>query len=640
MIDSSVPMHVNNHMMTRESSPSPKQNLSIDTAALSNLSGLQPRPFKSSSISPTSKFHIQSLPDGVNPIDANDSKSVASFLEASDDVLVLDVRPFNLYSTSHLKSSVNICVPSTLLKRPKYDLQHVILASNLPAGLKEAVLSKDRTMKVLLYDSNSIDSRVSFQLYQTMLKFLQHTRFTIFYLRGGFERIDSSLTESLMQSPLRSPVSLTTAPTSDEQSASPESLSDRVSASSSEGMPFLTGFSLPSATSSDNKLLMSIKKTLPKLDTVTSYNYNFSFPENFEEKKTRLPRWLSFFADVYGKENSSELIVQRFNDMFNRLEKSEQVRLRMAISNIDKGSEVCQNMDKNLHETTGFGTPSTLCPCCDKIKYTIPQGVEYGYKNRYNNIWPYEHSRVRLISSPSCTHRKDNNDDYFNANYISYKKLSNRRYIATQSPLEATKDDFWSTVWYNGVKSIVCLAASNIFGQQEYYEYDQFLEKIQLSIKINSCEQHSSFTMREIILSKNGKSQTVFHFAYHKWPDFGTPDELNSVFELMKTKDEKLAPLMGQKPPSVRTADTWDLLVHCSAGCGRTGCYITMDMVVDGLENPNDYEQHYDPWGDDDLVYKSIQFQRQQRISMVQNLDQFIFCYESILSYIVNNLIK
>lgn len=630
-------MLANNHMMARDAPAQPKQNLSLNTASISDLVGLQPRAYKSSSLSPTSKSHFAGLPEAVCAIEAGDSQTLSEFLEFSENTLVIDVRPFNLYSTSHLKSSVNICVPTTLLKRPKYDLQHVINASSLPVLLKESVLDSEKKIKVLLYDSNSIDSQLSFQLFHTILKFLPHSRFELFYVRGGFDKVDSLLTERCLPLPLRPQMSVGASNSSMISSGSPE---ENGSASSSDGMPFLTGFSLPSATSSDNKLLMSIKKTLPKLDTVTSYNYNFHFPPDFEEKKSRLPRWLSFFADIYGKENSLQLIVEKFNDMFNRLEKTEQVRLRMAISNIDKDSDVCRNMDRHLHESTGFGTPLTLCPCCDKIKYKIPQGVEYGYKNRYNNIWPYEHSRVRLISSPSCCHKNEANDDYFNANYISYKKLSGRRYIATQNPLDATKDDFWTTVWYNGVKAIVCLAASPVFGQQAYYEYDQYLEKSKLSIKIKNCEQYSSFKLREITLSKSGKSQTVYHFAYQKWPDFGTPDELNSVFDLIKTKNEKLAPLRGKKPSSVQTADTWDVLVHCSAGCGRTGCYITMDMVVDSFENPNNYEQHYDPWGEDDLVYKSIQFQRQQRISMVQNLDQFIFCYESILNYIVSHLIK
>lgn len=637
MINPSVPL-IDNRMISRESLPLPKQNLSLKTGGLSDFAGLQPNPYKSPVMSPTLKTHSEGLPASVTGIDGHETQKLSGFLEPSTDVLVLDVRPFNTYSSSHLRSSVNICVPTTLLKRPKYDLKHVINASNLTPALKEAVLDETKRMKVLLYDSNSTDKQLSFQIYHTMLKFVQHDRFSVYYVRGGFESVDSTLTAASQALPTRSPMSLNSTDSEKSDSLASESPTGQQKTANSDGMPFLTGFSLPSATSADNKLLMSIKKSLPKLDTITSYNYNFRFPKDFERKKSRLPRWLSFFADVYGKENSLQLIVERFNDMFNRLEKSEQVRLRMAISNIDKDSELCRKLDKNLHETEGYGTPLTLCPCCDKIEYTIPKGVEYGYKNRYNNIWPYEHSRVHLISSPSCTH-KNNSDDYFNANYISYKRISKRRYIATQNPLDSTKDDFWSTVWHNGVKAIVCLAAPPVFGQQAYYEYDQLLEKGALAVKIKSCEQMSSFTLREITLTKQGKNQTVFHFAYHQWPDFGTPEDLNSVFDLIKTKNEKLSILNG-KEALAKTANAWDVLVHCSAGCGRTGCYITMDMVLDSFQNPNTLKDHYDPWGEQDLVYKSIQFQRQQRISMVQNLDQFIFCYESILNYIVSHLIE
>lgn len=336
-------------------------------------------------------------------------------------------------------------------------------------------------------------------------------------------------------------------------------------------------------------------------------------------------------------------MIKVLNDKFNKLETTEQARLSVAISNSKRDSPV----DKMLaahdfllpgrHSEEGC-SPLSLCPCCDKINYKIPKGIEYGYKNRYKNIWPYEHSRVRLISSPSCTTpKKEVADDYFNANYICFGKLASRLYIATQNPLDSTKEDFWNTVWYNGVREIICLNNPLFLAPRSYYEENVVFEKSKLGVKIVSKEQNDGFCVREIHLSKHGVTRKVIHFAYSEWPDFGVPDNFHSIMNLIECKDKYLASVAEQTPPTSKVTHPWDLLVHCSAGCGRTGCFITLDMVRECFRNHS--EKQYDPWGDRDLIFKSVQFQRQQRIAMVQNLDQFIFCYEMILSYVVEELL-
>lgn len=78
------------------------------------------------------------------------------------------------------------------------------------------------------------------------------------------------------------------------------------------------------------------------------------------------------------------------------------------------------------------------------------------------------------------------------------------------------------------------------------------------------------------------------------------------------------------------------MLVHCMAGCGRTGSFIAMDMVLDSLCNPK--SSHLDPWGNEDLIFKAVQYERTRRISMVQNLDQFIVIYEFILNCIIDKI--
>lgn len=621
-------------LLDSPSSASPSKHcLSLDTSGglLPRSALVSPMAPNSTGVSPTSK-HFRSLPESVIAVDSKCAEDVQRYLNA--DTLVVDVRPFNLYSTSRLRTAHNICIPTTLLKRPSYDLQQVVNASSLPPDVKSKVLHHSLPMKVLVYDSASRHNNVSFQLYQTLVKFLKYDCFSVAYLDGGLQNV--TCTALLNQSaalPIRSPISPATPQSA--QVCNAEWAKMRSSLQDAGHLPFLSGFSLPSATAPNHKLLMSIKKNLPKLDTTAAYNYNFKFPENFAQKKDKLPKWLSFFADIYDDAETGKLIVEELSSKFNKIERTEQLRLKMAISDFDKVDPKTRSQ-----ESGGECTPLALCPCCDKINYTIPKGIENGYKNRYNNIWPYEHSRVRLISSPSCSNKKDAGDDYFNANYIKCENLSHNKYIATQNPMESTNEDFWNTVWYNGVKAIICLDNPLFFLKDTYYGSDQHYQKSNLGVKIKSSEKYRGFTLREFQLCKNDRTRKVFHFAYTEWPDFGTPDDLQSVIEMRRIKNEKIETLQDQQPPTAKITDAWDLLVHCSAGCGRTGSYISIDMVLDTFEKYQADSNLLDPWGSDDLVYKSVQSQRQQRISMVQNLDQFIYCYESILTYVVEQLIS
>lgn len=571
-------------------------------------------------------------------VDSTDTAAVSRYTLGADDVLVVDVRPFNLFSILRLHSAHNICIPSTLLRRPRYDVTNVINSAALPTSTKKRLLEFTPT-KVLVYDAASTADHASLSLCQTVNKFLAHDCFEVAYLQGGLQAVDLLLVDHSISLPSRSPVSPQTPksafmPTSDMLKSG-----DRLPMANDtqEPVSFLSGFSLPSATASNQKMLLSIKKTLPRLDTTANYNHTIRLPEGFEEKMDKLPKWLEFLAKGYNTENYNKNIIAELSEKFNRLEKTEQLRLSMAIDNFDKNARSAGKSPSHLHDSPGGQcTPLTLCPYCDEITYTIPKGIEYGHKNRYNNIWPYEHSRVCLVSSP-CSTVKETPDDYFNANYIHFDKLSRTKYIATQNPLDSTNEDFWNTVWYNGVKGIVCLNNPLLISPRTYYDGDVYFSKSDLAIKIMQKKEFEGFTMREIEVTKHETKKTVYHFAYSDWPDFGTPDDFQTVFNMRQLKNDKLDRIGEQQPSVAKIPQVWDLLVHCSAGCGRTGCFITLDMVIDCFENPTN--NSLDAWGSVDLVYKSVQFQRQQRVSMVQNLEQFIYCYESVLNYVVEKLI-
>lgn len=574
-----------------------------------------------SSVSPTSKLHFEHLPKDVHRVTAEEVE-----LLMDNELIIFDIRPFNLYSVSRVKGAINLCVPTTLLKRTSFNIPQMLNSISMPPDLKSLTIlkisasSSNKPVSVLVYDSESDDNHTSFLLYTTCMKFLQYNKddfkaFEIYYLDGGFSSIkeQAKIVERNVSAP-----SIVASPNINQLCS-------------------FSGFQLPSCTPANQKFLSNIKKNnLPKLiindktknlndkdnyndnENLDDYPYNFRLPNISQEQIEKLPKWLQFLVKSANTHKDSNSIIRIINSQFNKIEKSEQARLKTAIANQcskDHVPNIC--------------SPSALCPGCDNTYYKIPKGIEYGFKNRYNNIWPYEHSRVKLVKSPNPL-KLDDYDDYFNANYINFPRVSNLKYIATQNPLQATYEDFWKTIWYNHINIIICLNAqlpANLVGQDKKYFDDQIFSKSDIQIKNNEIIQEKYYNIRKLALTKNGITKLVYHLEYKDWPDFGVPTSFESIGELIELK-KKLIKKEGLNEQT---------LVHCLAGCGRTGCFITLDMILDCFHNYK--EGDFDPWGSDDLIYKTVQYQRTQRISMVQNLDQFIFCYEFVLNYVVRNLI-
>lgn len=579
---------------------------------------LASKPKGTPSISPTSKLHFENLPEDIHRVN---SEQVDSLLR-ENELIIFDTRPFNMYSVSRIKGAVNMCVPTTLLKRNSFNIPQMLNSISIPIDLKDLTLLKIATknssapMKILVYDSDSNDSHIYFQLYKACMKFREYNQdnsraFDIYFLHGGFTSINklASFVESDSSTSLNA-----TSPTFKQLSS-------------------LSGFRLPSCTPSNQKFLSSIKKNnLPKLsikaakdgsndndnDNLDSYHHNFRLPNISLHEYEKLPSWLKFLTENIKSPNHSKEVLKTINCKFNKIETSEQARLKTAIINNSPDSHV-----------PNICSPSALCPGCDNTYYKIPKGIEYGFKNRYNNIWPYEHSRVKLIKSPNPL-RLDDYDDYFNANYISFPKVSNFKYIATQNPLQATYEDFWKTIWSNRINIIICLNVqlpASMIGQDNKYFDDQVFKRSGIRITNNEFIEQDCFNIRKLTLTKDDKARPIYHLEYKDWPDFAVPSSFDSV-----------AKLIDYKKKLIETENLNEqALVHCLAGCGRTGCFITLDMVLDCFKNFKN--GNLDPWGDNDLIYKTVQYQRTQRISMVQNLDQLIFCYEFILDYVVRNLI-
>nr|XP_024659212.1 receptor-type tyrosine-protein phosphatase H isoform X4 [Maylandia zebra] len=231
-------------------------------------------------------------------------------------------------------------------------------------------------------------------------------------------------------------------------------------------------------------------------------------------------------------------------------------------------------------------------------------------KNRFNNVLPYDWCRVKLTTSDP-----DGISDYINANYMPGYS-SNREYIATQGPLPSTVNDFWRMIWEQRVKRIVMVTNCIEGGRTKCEQYWPADSKSclygELLVTMRSEQQETNWTLREFNLKdrKTSEERTVKHFHFTAWPDHGVPECTEVLIQfrgLMRQHIER----EGGKAPTV---------VHCSAGVGRTGTIISLDVLLQQLEK----EQAV---GINAFVHKM----RLSRPYMVQTESQYVFLHQCIM---------
>ncbi|CAJ0587081.1 unnamed protein product, partial [Mesorhabditis spiculigera] len=229
------------------------------------------------------------------------------------------------------------------------------------------------------------------------------------------------------------------------------------------------------------------------------------------------------------------------------------------------------------------------------------------HKNRYANVVAYDHSRVIL-----CSLDGQPGSDYINANYIDgYEKP--KAYIATQGPLPETFDAFWRMVWEEGSAMIVMLTNLE---ERSRVKCDQYWPNrgsmtygiIQVTILDTSVFAH--YTLRTFRVQAVGEPliREVKQLQYTAWPDHGVPDHPTPFLVFLKR-------VRTLNPP-----DAGPIVSHCSAGIGRTGAFIAIDIMLERLR----YENTVD-------VYGCVTVLRGQRSYMVQTEDQYMFIHDAVL---------
>ncbi|CAG8473130.1 13639_t:CDS:2 [Acaulospora colombiana] len=322
-------------------------------------------------------------------------------------------------------------------------------------------------------------------------------------------------------------------------------------------------------------------------------------PQGINLDRSKLPK---FILDVVYGDNGDRKLAEAFHE----IERDEQRRLQSLM----------------LHNSN---QPTTENP------FSISAGMEKGTKNRYHNIWPYDHARVKI---GEC---KEGDCDYVNASYVQADGC-NKRYIATQGPLPATYEDFWKVIWEQNSRIIVMLTKEQEAGRIQCHRYwaECTANPCQFGpLELLLISEHSShsvdgatengITVRKFRLRHRNHPElpareiTQLHFL--GWPDFGIPDSPRHILNLIETANS--IQLNASKQCDV-SQEIGPMVVHCSAGCGRTGAFCTIDTVLSLF-----HEKNFDT--SKDIIQETIARFREQRLSMVKTLRQYVFCYEAIL---------
>ncbi|XP_035376286.1 receptor-type tyrosine-protein phosphatase eta isoform X4 [Electrophorus electricus] len=240
--------------------------------------------------------------------------------------------------------------------------------------------------------------------------------------------------------------------------------------------------------------------------------------------------------------------------------------------------------------------------------------LENKVKNRYNNVLPYDISRVKLSIHGSTF------DDYINANYIPGYN-SKKEYIAAQGPLPVTVNEFWRMIWEKHVQTMVMLTRCNEQGRVKCEKYWPSETKLYNNIIVTTTSEIAleDWTIRDFTIKnvKTAESREVRHFHFTAWPDHGVPETTEVLINFRHLVREHMDHYSCNSPT----------IVHCSAGVGRTGTFIALDHLIFQIERESIVD-----------IYGIVHNMRMHRPLMVQTEDQYVFLNQCAVDIIKSRM--
>ncbi|KAK3724071.1 phosphotyrosine-specific ptp2-like protein [Vermiconidia calcicola] len=603
---------------------------------------------------------------------------VINLLESrAEQVLLLDLRVQTYYAKSHITGALNLCIPTTLLKRPSFTVQKLADAFKDDDQRRRFETWRNSSY-IVVYDSSSALLKDAQICLNTIKKFRSEGyNGTLYIIKGGFNEFSRRFSAYVDQG---------------ADSSARDVSNGGVDTEGPDVAPVVGGCPMPVGDKPANPFFGNIRQNMDLIGGVGQIPLKHPSTATASDERD-YPEWLRTATD---DRDQGKKVAHKFE----QIERREKKRMEDALSG-----------------QVSFGTPKKQHPDnCVQIA-----GLEKGNKNRYNNIWPFEHSRVKLQGVPNhaC--------DYINASHVS-AAWSNKRYISTQAPIPATFNDFWNIVWQQDIRVVVMLTAEKEGAQvkaHNYWENRQYghLHLDYLSEKRASIDPsrihrnrpharpslpkrtstgpqvpHTQLDPNEaktsdepyVIVRRFTLSHDKYPFEpmreitqlqYSNWPDFGAPAHPTHLLGLVEQCDNVVRSTSKTSPGDPQASNHRPVLVHCSAGCGRTGTFCTVDSVIDMLKRQrlsrgkqrqgmamdvddgppaaksskkdqssggdffgSQQSQYEDPgegveggWvlrDDQDLVEKTVEDFRHQRLSMVQSLRQYVLCYESVMEWL------
>jgi hypothetical protein len=327
---------------------------------------------------------------------------VATLLEAyPEEIMLLDLRVSTQYARSRIQGALNLCIPTTLLKRPSYNTAKLAETFNRNLDQKKRFERWRSCKYIIVYDASASKAKDAMPCVNMLKKFAtEGWTGSSCIIRGGFVDFSRHFPNMIQYG-------------NGSQSGSESPPASSISSGGHSLAPVIGGCPMPASKNAANPFFGNIRQNMDLIGGVGQLPVKL--PSSFNEQRLEsVPKWLQ---KVSRESNRGKLA----SDNFLTIEKQEQKRMQDALSgSVDWGSSNS-----------------------DKIRIA---GVEKGSKNRYNNIWPYEHTRVKLqgVAEGAC--------DYVNANHVK-AAWSNKRYIATQGPIPTT---FTVSIILNPLSRIPC----------------------------------------------------------------------------------------------------------------------------------------------------------------------------------------
>ncbi|XP_078254192.1 tyrosine-protein phosphatase non-receptor type 1-like isoform X5 [Rhinoraja longicauda] len=244
--------------------------------------------------------------------------------------------------------------------------------------------------------------------------------------------------------------------------------------------------------------------------------------------------------------------------------------------------------------------------------YKVAKYPENRIRNRYRDVSPFDHSRVKLRTAEN---------DYINASLIIMEEAQ-RNYILTQGPLPDSCGHFWQMVWEQKSRAVVMLNRVIEKGSvkcEKYWpnmnEETMAFEDTEFSLTLLCEDVKSYYTVRQLELQRNstGETREIYHFHYTTWPDFGVPESpasfLNFLFKVRESGS--------------LNSDCGPAVVHCSAGIGRSGTFSLVDTCLVLME------KRQDPSSVD--IREILLEMRKYRMGLIQTPDQLRFSYMAVI---------